>query len=129
VDDLLKYPDDTFIEAYIPDGAPQDYLDQAMVDVQQWVARESSQILFIYGENDPWTGGQFDIGPTPPSDRLKLVAPGANHGARISKLAQKDKDAALAAIAEWMDTGTLDASRLGDVAPPVEEALRFRRMR
>ncbi|WP_437324887.1 S28 family serine protease [Sorangium sp. So ce381] len=76
-----------------------EFLPAAMEDVARWVATEGSELLFIYGENDPWSAGAFDLGAA--VDSYRYFAPGENHGAHIGGLAPADRDAAVATLARW----------------------------
>ncbi|WP_437710945.1 S28 family serine protease [Sorangium sp. So ce448] len=71
----------------------------AMEDVARWVATEGSELLFIYGENDPWSAGALELGAA--VDSYRYFAPGANHGAHIGGLAPADREAAVATLARW----------------------------
>jgi hypothetical protein len=82
-----------------PAGADRTYDPSVMQDVQAWVLEEGSEILFLYGEYDPWTGGRF---ATYPSERVvDVTAPEANHGAMIKSLTEDDRKTALGALEAW----------------------------
>jgi hypothetical protein len=95
---MLSFPDVPSIVP--PHGTHPEYTDAPMHDVRDWVLAEGDQMLFIYGEYDPWSGGAFDIGASP--GRVKLVAPQATHGATIRSLDDADRGQALDAIEEWV---------------------------
>ncbi|ONI70404.1 aminopeptidase [Actinosynnema sp. ALI-1.44] len=69
-----------------------------MIDVDLWVRTQSSQMLFVYGGNDPWGAEPFV-----PSrrDSYTYTAPGANHGANIAALVPAERDSATAALRRW----------------------------
>ena len=71
----------------------------AMADIDQWVRSEGNRLLFIYGQWDPWTAGQFELGDA--TDSLTVTQPMGNHGARITRLEPAERDAALARLADW----------------------------
>jgi hypothetical protein len=52
--------------------------------VRKWVREEAENMLLIYGQYDPWSGGAMDE-PVQASSARYFV-PGANHGAGISGL-------------------------------------------
>jgi hypothetical protein len=62
-------------------------------------------MLFIYGQDDPWSAGKFDLGHA--ADSFELVAPGQNHGARIDTLVEADQQIALDALARWTGSSSL----------------------
>jgi hypothetical protein len=74
-----------------------------MQDVDHWVTRTSSQMMFIYGSNDPWGGEQFKPSG---NDSYLYVAPGSNHGAVIGRLTAPDAAAATATLRRWAGLGT-----------------------
>ncbi|MEW9550458.1 S28 family serine protease [Nonomuraea sp. NPDC050783] len=69
-----------------------------MLDVDHWVRTRSERMMFVYGENDPWSAERF----TPSGlDSYLYVAPGANHGAAIAGLTEADAAAATATLRRW----------------------------
>ena len=52
-----------------------------MTDFRKWVYTESTQkILFVYGSNDPWTGGAIDSAAAETNPNIVLVVdPGGIH--------------------------------------------------
>lgn len=99
--DLLTQPGGDRAGAYVPhletgwDGGA------AMQDVAAWIQDEGSQLLFIYGEDDPWTAGAVELGGAHSRDSWKLVAPGENHHVRLSGLGAGDRAIAEDAIRRW----------------------------
>ena len=70
-----------------------------MLDIDKFVREEGDRLLFIYGQWDPWTGGQFELGGA--KDSLLLVQAEGTHGSRITKLAEADRAAAFAKLEAW----------------------------
>jgi hypothetical protein len=69
-----------------------------MLDVDLWVRTRAERMLFVYGENDPWSAERF----TPSRhDSHLYVAPGSNHGANISRLNPSDAASATATLRRW----------------------------
>ncbi|MGN9785336.1 S28 family serine protease [Nonomuraea sp. ZG12] len=97
---------------------------QPMLDVDRWVRARSERILFIYGENDPWSAERF----TPSRhDSYLYVAPGANHGANISRLSEADRTAATDTLRRWADAQPAQRSRAEAI--PDDDMLPDRRTR
>ncbi|GAA2206516.1 S28 family serine protease [Nonomuraea monospora] len=69
-----------------------------MPDVDHWVRTRSERMLFVYGENDPWSAERFA-----PSgrDSYLYVVPGANHGANIGSLPEAERAAATETLSRW----------------------------
>ncbi|WP_245812230.1 S28 family serine protease [Actinophytocola xinjiangensis] len=96
--DLLRYPNLYVANSSLPADlrAPHDPLP--MSDVDRWVSREASEILFVYGGNDPWGAERFHPGGP---DTHTFTAPGANHGADIELLTPADRASATATVLRW----------------------------
>ncbi len=108
----LGYPDGgaTYLDPYLvftdadylmslPTAQPSYDGGAAMRDVADWLKQNGSRFLFIYGEWDPWSGGMFELGQA--TDSLRLVQPQGTHGSRITRLADADRNAAFAKLADW----------------------------
>ncbi|MGR6915675.1 S28 family serine protease [[Actinomadura] parvosata] len=84
-----------------------------MPDVDHWVRTRSERMMFIYGENDPWSAERF----TPSRrDSYLYVAPGANHGASIALLSEAERTEATATLLRWADV-SMGRQRLPEAAP------------
>jgi len=96
-----------------------------MLDVDHWVRTRSERMLFVYGENDPWSAERF----TPSGrDSSLYVAPGANHGANISRLAEADRAAATATLRRWAEASPAQ-QRTPAASLPADDMLPDRRTR
>ncbi len=96
---LTLFPADAYDGAY-PQGVTRPpYARAAMDDVAAWVATSGERIVLLYGEWDPWSGGMFDPGARP--EVLRVVAPGAPHGAGVGELTANDRAAVLARVQAW----------------------------
>src|SRR3569833_1245441 len=96
-----RYPWQDTARSYIPKQS-QKYPFQpfAMDAVDVWVKLFGKQLLFVYGQNDPWGAEPFKLGPGS-KDSYWYVAPGANHGANIGLLNPADSATATAAVLRW----------------------------
>jgi hypothetical protein len=96
---LLKHTDKPI--NWVPAGTMPVYDPAPMKDIAAWIkSPAATQILFVYGQYDPWSGGAYEIGTQP--EVKKLVAPRANHGAMIETLSETDKKLALDKIELWI---------------------------
>lgn len=75
------------------------YDPKAMQDVGDWLKTAGKGFVFVYGGDDPWTAGAFDIGAA--QDTYRFYAAGGNHGAAIADLNATDRAKAEAAVAAW----------------------------
>lgn len=112
---------------YLPPGKSVTYSDKAMRDVERWVRTEAKNILFVYGELDPWSAAAF------PRDGAGqgfhwLEVPGGNHGANLFKLTGEDKEKALAAVRGWLGKRETDGvvNRAGPTLEEIEHRMRHR---
>jgi hypothetical protein len=102
LDDVRKYPGLNVPRTYVPRDIPVRFNkhDKAMRDIDAWVRHNSSQMLFVNGENDPWGAEPFRPGKGT-KDTALYTAPGQNHGANISKLDSDDRADATRALLKW----------------------------
>ncbi|GAA2295734.1 S28 family serine protease [Streptomyces kunmingensis] len=95
---VRHYPDIYQPNSVLPAEMRTHYDGAVIKGVDKWVRTASRRMLFVYGQNDPWSAEQF----TPSKrDSYKYVVPGSNHGARISALPADQRDAATATIQRW----------------------------
>ncbi|WP_431044358.1 S28 family serine protease [Streptomyces sp. P1-3] len=100
LDDLLRYPGIYAPRNYVPRDIPMKFKPAAMRDVDRWVRNNAEQMLFVNGQNDPWSAEPFRLGKRA-EDSYVLTAPGANHGANVAGLKAGEKEKATAAILKW----------------------------
>jgi hypothetical protein len=98
LDAHLMYSDEDYAGS-LPTAQPAYDDGAAMQDIDQWVQSEGRQLLFIYGQWDPWTGGAFELGQA--TDSLLVTQAEGTHGARIGRLAATDQNAVNAKLAAW----------------------------
>ncbi|MFI7240326.1 S28 family serine protease [Streptomyces cyaneofuscatus] len=85
---------------FVPRSLPMTFDRGAMRDVDSWVRNNAHQMLYVYGENDPWRAEPFHLGRGA-EDSYVYTVPGGNHGSRISGLPDDRKAKATAAIQRW----------------------------
>lgn len=90
---------DADYEGALPAGVPVYDGGAAMTDIDTFVKTESSRMLFIYGEWDPWTGGAYTLGQA--ADSLLLVQPQGAHSARLGRLGEADRARAFEKLEAW----------------------------
>ena len=105
---LLHYPNLYVANSSLPAELRSKHDPWPMSDVDHWVSKDSSQMLFVYGSDDPWGAEPFH-----PSnkDSFTYTAPGANHGANIAKLNAADKSAATATVLRWAGLSATPAAK------------------
>ncbi|GAB3934667.1 S28 family serine protease [Kribbella albertanoniae] len=98
---LLHYPEASSAKATVPDAIEPKHDPRAMLDVDNWMKTAAERILFVYGENDPWSAEPFIGGPGT-KDCHWYVVPGGNHGANLAGLPAAERAAATAVVKGWV---------------------------
>ncbi|WP_370290121.1 S28 family serine protease [Nocardioides sp.] len=100
---------------------------RAMPDIDRWVRTRSTQMLYVYGGNDPWSAEAFDCGRRAERRECSVhVVAGGTHGARIAQLPEAERSAVIARIQRWAGLGSTDAAvraTAGDARPVRRAAL------
>jgi hypothetical protein len=99
--DLLLFEQETIHEYFLRVyGFPVEYNPATIQDIYRWVREEGNNIIFIYGGDDPWTGGTVEL--TGQTNALLFIHPGADHRVKINDLDQQERDLILATLGEWL---------------------------
>jgi hypothetical protein len=116
---LLRYPRQDVVYNYPPYGVEKKFDPSIMNQVERWVRNEGQRLLFIYGGNDPWSTGAFDVRES--NDALRLFVPAGNHGSGILMLPEPERTLALDRLEAWMGVPVLRPAALrameGDELP------------
>jgi hypothetical protein len=88
-------------EIFLPADLKIQYTKTTAKQVKKFVKNTSSNILFIYGEYDPWSASGFEV--TPKSNLLKIVKPGGFHSTRIGNLPAEQKKQVVDKLEEWLE--------------------------
>lgn len=97
---LQNYPGYFGPRVYVPRDIPMKFKPSAMRDIDTWVRNSGEQMMFVNGENDPWSAEPFRVGKRA-KDSFVYTAPGANHGANVASLKADEKEKATATILKW----------------------------
>jgi hypothetical protein len=97
----------------------------AMAGVDRWVREQGESLLFVYGEDDPWSAEPFRLGEGT-TDSVVLVEPRGTHGASIAGLRPRDRRVALEMLGRWAGVQATTA-RPAVSGLPGEVELRLRR--
>ncbi len=100
----LAYSGQDVPAIYPPAGAAKTYDGGAsMRDIQTWLSTSAQRVTLIYGENDPWTAGALEVSPADQSRGVwKYIAPGGNHGSKLSSLTASDSAQAYSLLSQWL---------------------------
>ncbi len=81
-----------------PQEVPLVYNQTALEDIRNWLQGSGNNIIYLYGENDPWTAGAIEsVGAT---NALKIIESDANHSLKIENIA--NKDLIYSRLEEWL---------------------------
>ncbi|MDC0675042.1 S28 family serine protease [Nannocystis radixulma] len=123
VADLLLFPGFNIARNFIvpgPGKQPPPYDPAAGQDVAEWLATEGESIMLIYGEDDPWTAGAFELGDA--QDSYLFVAPVDNHGSLIFDLGLVDRAKATMVVETWAGTRARSEGMVREA--PIRDTLR-----
>jgi len=95
---LLRYPDAGEPRTFVPRDIPMRFDRDAMPDIDRWVHRHGSRLLFVNGAQDPSVAEPFRPGAR---DSRLLWAPDANHSTAIAELSPADRAEAIGMLTRW----------------------------
>jgi hypothetical protein len=107
---------DDLPERYPPPGVTKTWDPAAMPAVGAWVSASGQRLLFVYGENDPWSSRPFQ--PDAANDSHRFFVPAGNHSAKISLLPDAERTVATNLVRRWAGLGPLALSV--DEVPPFD---------
>ncbi len=97
----MLYPGADVAESFVPAEIDVPcFQPLAMVNINRFVRKRGEQMMFIYGEVNPWGAEAFRLGRGS-RDSYVYVAPGGTHGAHIGLLPPEQADAAVSTILRW----------------------------
>ena len=112
--DLLQF--DLNIDQYTPKGVDYSYSNEDMLLIDQWVRQSADKVIFIYGEFDPWTAGEFPVSSTG-LDVKKYYAPKGNHGAKFTNLSRDQYAEVVDTLALWLNKSASRNAVLNSLNP------------
>ncbi len=89
------------LSVYLPEGVPAPSFDPTLAEeLIDWAATDATEVMLIYGEWDPWSGGAIDVNPD--NDSLRIdVAEGSHWSANIGFMTADQQADALGALERW----------------------------
>jgi len=89
ISDLLEVATDPGADFFLPYEVNTTYDPSVMLDIDQWLRTEGDNIIYIYGEYDPWTAAMFEPGDG--TNALRIIQPEEDHGVRIGDLDEQGR--------------------------------------
>ncbi len=77
------------------------YNGETMKRVKSFIDSTTHNMMFIYGENDPWSATAVNIKPKP--NLVKVVKNGGSHRTRINNLPELQQKRVVEIISSWID--------------------------
>jgi hypothetical protein len=75
----------------------------SMSSIQNWIDTNATSLIFVYGENDPYTAAAFRGNQTAAlRDIHILIAPQANHSAKLANLEGNARSDAETSLSRWL---------------------------
>lgn len=96
---LMKSP---FIsnKVLVPKSVPVVYNPETLKEVRAFIAEKGNNIIYIYGEDDPWSAAAAEPGEN--VNALKVLAPGDCHNVRIAGLPDDLRKAVHDRLNKWL---------------------------
>lgn len=86
---------------FAPQGIEINFDPSAMQDIQAWLQTEGNNMLYIYGELDPWSAPAVDVSEK--TNSMKMFAKGENHYTFINTFPTEEREKILLKLEEWLD--------------------------
>lgn len=99
--DLVSFNQNPIFDFTAPASAEIIYNPEPMQQVDHFIRHKARNMIFIYGETDPWSSTAVDLSYN--SNLLKVVKPGGSHITRIRNLPQEQKDLVIDTLKEWLN--------------------------
>lgn len=96
--DLLEFVIDPGAHFFLPPEVSTTYDPSVILDIDRWLRTEGDNIVYIYGEIDPWTAAMLEPGET--TNAFSIVQPGGDHGVRIDDLDERSR--VLDSLEAWL---------------------------
>lgn len=104
VQDLLRVVKNSSNERFAPKQIKVKYNPEYIKTVREYVETRGNNILYIYGEYDPW--GACAPKPNSDVDALKMILKGGHHGTRIKDFSYEDQQKIYSKLEKWLGSET-----------------------
>jgi hypothetical protein len=103
---LLEKVIDPDFRMTLPDSVHAVFDPKPMQDVNAWINKSGNNMIFIYGEIDPWSASAVQLSGE--TNAIKMVNPGGDHRTRISSFPDSMRTQILDSLESWLDVSILD---------------------
>lgn len=95
----IESSENYFNEIFLASKFNIDFNDNLINQLEKFIKTEAENIIFIYGEFDPWTAVAADIGK---NDKItKIISPRGTHSVRIKNMPKKYHDQLIKELRNW----------------------------
>jgi hypothetical protein len=98
---FVSFSDNPTFTFTAPEGTYPVYNPITMETVDHFIRHDAENMIFIYGEFDPWSSTAVDL--TYNSNLIKIIKPGGSHTTRIKNLPDSQKNLIVKTIKEWLN--------------------------
>ncbi len=97
---LLKAVTDPSPRIFAPENVPLRYQCSSYQEINRWLQNEGSNIIYIYGEYDPWSACAVQLSGR--TNALKMVKKAGSHGTKIRDLSPEQQETVYRTLGEWL---------------------------
>ena len=90
-----------------PKGISYTFNNNTLPEIYEWLQENGDHIIYIYGENDPWSAGAIELPST--TDALLIMQEGANHRVKIATL--DNPEIVFSTLENWLGISIGDDAR------------------
>ena len=96
----ISYTENPTFEFTLPKGILVAYEARLNEQVDCFVRHQAENMIFIYGEYDPWSAPAVEL--TYQTNSIKVVKPGGSHRTRIKDLTEKQQEIVMDTLLKWL---------------------------
>ncbi len=97
---VIKSSKNYLQKIFLPADLKIKYEKNTALKVKEFIKSTDKDILFIYGEFDPWNASSFQVPQK--SNLLKIVKPGGSHSSRIKNLPEEQQKMVQNMLEKWL---------------------------
>jgi len=86
---------------FAPQGVTTVYHPESMRKVDEWLQNKATNLICIYGGNDPWEASAARIDKN--ANTLKMIGKGGSHATRIATLTKEQQEQIYSTLEKWLD--------------------------
>lgn len=97
---LTTYTHNPIFDFSFPEGIEVEFEPELMQRVDYYIRHKAENMIFIYGENDPWSATSVDLAGQ--TNSVKIIKKNGSHTTRIKNLPEDQKNQVLDSINSWL---------------------------